>query len=339
MTTWVFQGVFALFAVVLAVLFQEELRRGFEALAAWVLGRRQDARPRLDAPHILVEGLTDLARRRIGALVVLPGLHPLRRHLRGGSPLDGQLSLPLLQSLFDPHSDGHDGAVLVENRRVTLFGVQLPLSRDVDKLNGRGTRHCAALGLAERTDALCVVVSEERGAISLARAGALFEVRSEDQLRAEIEKFYKETLPLARQGQPWLRWVSAHRREKLAALATSAAVWWILVSGAERMAIPYRVPVELANVPADAQVEELEPSHVDAVVQGRRRALVWLGGRGLALKLDASSARDGDNRQTVSSEDLVLPWGVQVLPFEPVGVAFQLRLPDVSSNGAAENGH
>ena len=104
-------------------------------------------------------------------MIVLQGNDPLERHINGGTNLDGIVSEPLLESLFDPHSIGHDGAVIIDGNRVTKFGCHLPLSMNTSKYENIGLRHTAALGLAERSDAICIVVSEERGTISLAYHG------------------------------------------------------------------------------------------------------------------------------------------------------------------------
>ena len=143
LTSAIFRSVFAISVVLIVVLFQEELRQLFERLGVWsVRGRRrlQAAANSLPA-DILVEAVADLARQRRGALIVLPGIQPLARHVRGGVPLDGLVSVPLLQSLFDPHSPGHDGAVIVEGGRVTRFAAHLPLSTNFRVLKGVGTRH------------------------------------------------------------------------------------------------------------------------------------------------------------------------------------------------------
>jgi DNA integrity scanning protein DisA with diadenylate cyclase activity len=91
--------------------------------------------------------------------MLIRGNDPLERHITGWIPLDGKLSGPLLKSIFDPHSPGHDGAVLVEQDSITRFAAHLPLSKNLMQLSNVGTRHSAALGLAELTDALCIVVS------------------------------------------------------------------------------------------------------------------------------------------------------------------------------------
>ena len=112
-----------------------------------------------------------MAKKRIGALIVLQGNDPLERHINGGTSLDGLVSEPLLESLFDPHSIGHDGAVIINGNRIAKFGCHLPLSINTSKYGNIGLRHTAALGLAERSDAICVVVSEEKGTISTGLSG------------------------------------------------------------------------------------------------------------------------------------------------------------------------
>jgi diadenylate cyclase len=233
LTTWIFNGTFAVAALAGVVIFQDELRRGFEELAAWAVGRRGDPRPRLDAPDLLAQTLCELARARVGALVAVAGRDRLERHVNGGHELGGQLSAPLLASLFDPHSAGHDGAVVIEDRALTRFGVHLPLSRGAAAL-GLGTRHSAALGLSERTDALCLVVSEERGAISAARHGELRAVASQDELAKLVTGFYRERRSLGR-PRPKLAEVLLHRGvEKAAALLLALGLWLLISAGLRR---------------------------------------------------------------------------------------------------------
>src|SRR5262245_61437702 len=146
LTAWIFQGFFAVFLILIVVLFQADLRQGFERIALWGLRRNRSALPAADSNAQLVSAVAKLAATRRGALIVLPGRDPVERHLQGGIGLDGRLSEPLLLSLFDPHSPGHDGAVLVDRDLVRRFAVHLPLSADRSQLGMLGTRHAAALG-------------------------------------------------------------------------------------------------------------------------------------------------------------------------------------------------
>ena len=129
LTTVVLQAFFAILLFVLVVIFQEDLRRFFERLA--LLGRFRKkiltATTFSESAEIIAETTAALAHKRIGALIVIQGEDPLDRHLTGGSNLDGLLSQPLLESIFDPHSIGHDGAVLAAGNRGMRFGCHLAL--------------------------------------------------------------------------------------------------------------------------------------------------------------------------------------------------------------------
>ncbi len=229
MTVRIFQGFFAVFIVAVIVIFQEEIRSLFERIAIWSLtGGVLKTAPTHRQVEILVSSLGDLARERIGALVVLRGLDPLDRHVEGGWDLNGDLSEALIKSIFDSHSLGHDGAFIVEQGRVSRFGAQLPLSKDFSKITNLGTRHSAALGLSERCDAMCLVVSEETGTISFALRGDLVAVKDLSELQDGIEIFLTKHLPKTPQNQLH-HLVSENMREKAIATVVSVLLWVFFV--------------------------------------------------------------------------------------------------------------
>lgn len=228
MTVWIFQGFFAVLVIAIIVIFQEEVRHVFERIAVWSLkgGRDEVSAPR--EVEILVRTLSKFARERIGALIVLAGRDPIDRHIEAGWDLNGELSEALLESIFDSHSLGHDGAVVIEGGRVTRFGAHLPLSKDFAKLSNLGTRHTAALGLAERSDALCLVVSEEKGTISWAARG---ELRQGDDLQAledVLEAFLQDKAPKLPE-QTVVNFFKQNAREKAIALGLSVLLWLVFI--------------------------------------------------------------------------------------------------------------
>lgn len=229
MTVRLFQGFFAVFIVAVIIIFQEEIRSVFERIAVWSLtGGVLKSAPTHRQVEILVRSLGDLARDHIGALVVLRGLDPLDRHLSGGWDLNGDLSEALIKSIFDSHSLGHDGAFIIEEGRVSRFGVQLPLSKDFSKITNLGTRHSAALGLSERTDALCLAVSEEHGTVSVAQRGELKTLSDLEDLQDLIEIFLNRLMPNHADGAV-RRFFTENWREKLTALAVSLLLWIFFV--------------------------------------------------------------------------------------------------------------
>ena len=245
LTAWFFQGLFLVSAVVLVLAFQDDLKRFFERLAVVGLGRRTAAAD--EGPlEIVVRASFGLAAARRGALIVLPGRDPLDALLEGGFPLGGAVTEPLLLSLFDPHSPGHDGAAVLECGRVRRFAVHLPLSSDFAQLGLRGTRHAAALGLSEQSDALCIAVSEERGTVSAAHAGNLTQVEDPDALRRALRAFTDQTRPRPA-ALPSGKRLLGRLREWGVALAVSAGLWLLVVPGGVTVTSvdPDRVELEL----------------------------------------------------------------------------------------------
>lgn len=166
--------------VAIPIVFQPELRR---ALAQ--LGRAgfHDARPQVRDPEsldftssVLGTAATVLSRSAIGAIIVLERNASLDEYVESGTRVDALLSAEVLLSIFSPRSPLHDGAVIVRRERVYAAGCFLPLSEAVLLDRRVGTRHRAALGATEQTDALALVISEETGAIVLAREGRLTEL-------------------------------------------------------------------------------------------------------------------------------------------------------------------
>jgi diadenylate cyclase len=328
MIAWILQGFFAIFLVMIVVIFQEELRQMFEWIAVWNLGRKRHPTLRSTTADALVRTIADLAKEHIGALFVIRGTDPLERHITGGIPLEGRISEPLLKSLFDPHSPGHDGAVLVESNRVTRFAAHLPLSKDLTQLVSLGTRHSAALGLAELADALCIVVSEERGTVSVARDGRLRQVKDLQELGSVIQSFLNEKFPTYQPVTAPAVWLEFFRRNWLAkALAVSLAIgfWYVFVPGSKLVQATYTVPVSIQNLPADLQLEEIQPSAVTVTLVGPRRAFYLFDRKGLMVTVDASLAEQGRRTFTISERNIRHPADVTVQGLNPPTVRLSVR--------------
>jgi diadenylate cyclase len=307
MTAWVFQGFFAIFLIMIVVIFQEELRQFFERIAVWSLARKRVPALGSHTSDILVRTLSDLAKEHIGALMVIRGNDPMERHITGGIPLDGKLSGPLLKSIFDPHSPGHDGAVLVEQDCITRFAAHLPLSKNLTQLSNVGTRHSAALGLAELTDALCIVVSEERGTISFARDGKLREVENLQQLGAVIDSFMRTKFPSTRQSNLSLQFFRENWIAKAISLSLAIGFWYIFVPGSKTVQVSYRIPVSVENLPANLRVDEIEPPVVSATFSGPRRAFYLFDARKIRVAIDVSMAELGRRTFNISEQNIRYP--------------------------------
>ncbi len=323
MTVWILQGFFAVGVLVLVVVFQEDLRRGLEQIAVWGLRRNSPAAPP-DVVDAVVGAVRRLAADRTGALIVVPGREPLERHVEGGILLDGRLSEPLLLSIFDAHSPGHDGAVTVEGDRVVRFALHLPLSTDGVQLSGTGTRHAAALGLAERSDALCIVVSEERGTVSIARDGRLVRLTGPEALAAELRRFLQR-IPTQQESRGRLRRVASRWPEALFAIAASAALWFLLVPGSAVERFTRSVPVVVENLPDGWVLESVDPPVLEVEFEASRRSLL-LSPAGLraAIGFDPLLVQLGRRTFDVGTEQVQHPDGWRPLRVEPARVRLSL---------------
>ena len=324
LTAALLQGFFAVAVLVLVVVFQEDLRRFFEGLGTWRPGRET---PPTDDFDELVRAATDLASTRTGALIVLPGREDVERHLTGGIELHGRLSEPLLLSLFDASSPGHDGAVLLRDQMVERFAVHLPLSSDREMLGARGTRHAAALGLSERCDALVIAVSEETGSISIARNGTLRVLDRPEQLASELRDARQETPP----EEPLLQ--RRDFREAAMALAGALALWMLLVPGSDIVERSVDARIVVSNLPDDLELESLDPPTVEVVLQGRRRDQLLAERSPVTIQLDAYLSRLGRRTFSIEQTAVKKPSALDVLAISPDKVRLSLaaRSTPVSS--------
>ena len=201
-TSWILDNFWSFWALALVILFQPELRR---ALAQVGRSRAVEglfgpgARERSHVAGEIVKAVESLAAKRVGALIVIERATGLRQYAELGVAIDALVSADLLGSLFLPYSPLHDGAVFIRGGRIVAAGCFLPLSRATGFGRSLGTRHRAALGITEETDAVAVAVSEETGKISLAVDGRMETDVSREALRERLlDLSVTGTLPATR---------------------------------------------------------------------------------------------------------------------------------------------
>ncbi|MDH3744463.1 MAG: diadenylate cyclase CdaA [Acidobacteriota bacterium] len=179
--------IFLPFAVI--VLFQHEIRRGLARFGRNPLlgfGSHEKVETTI---HEIVLATAALAAKRIGALIVIQRSEGLRNFIENGIELDARVSYDLLVNIFSPDTPLHDGAVIINQDRVAAAACFLPLTLDSELSTEFGTRHRAALGITEETDAMTVVVSEETGKISVAVGGKLASGLESKQLRNTLYQY------------------------------------------------------------------------------------------------------------------------------------------------------
>lgn len=314
------------FLVAAVVLFQTDLRRLLDQIGSWSFFRRPlDGKNAPEVVDILTETAASLAEQHTGALIAIRGREPWERLLRGGVRLDGRLSQPLLISIFDDSSPGHDGVVLLDGDCVTRFAVHLPLTENLPEASRfGGTRHAAALGLAEQCDALVIVVSEERGTISVAEGKNITELASAGELKERLTPFWQRHYG---QGRAVREHQNLGRRLQTAALALSlSAVLWLLFAYNPEMAYrTFAVPVEFRNVPDEWTLTEIEPLEVQVALLGTQQAFRSLDPSQLVMSFDVQGSPEGDSVFTVSESNLQLPEGISLYNAEPDSVRVDVQ--------------
>ena len=181
---WMLRQLSVYVALALLVIFQPEVRR---ALAE--LGRRHFVWQTPDAQQLcnqVVRAVDEMARQRIGALIAIERDIGTRAIQETGVPIDSSVSAELLVTLFSPRTPLHDGGVIISGSRLLAAGCMFPLSQRMDIGRELGTRHRAAIGLTEETDAVCVIVSETTGAVSVAIRGRLTRHLNGERLRKTL---------------------------------------------------------------------------------------------------------------------------------------------------------
>lgn len=188
--TWLLENLFGSLFLVIVILFHDDIRQGLASMGMRYLSWKKHV-----PPSTMVEDLVWVcqyfAKRRIGALIVLEGKVPLGDMMQGGVVLDAKISRELLLTLFYPNTALHDGAVILRKGRIAAAGCILPLAQ-MDRQNF-GTRHRAALGAMEVSDATVLVVSEERGEVSMASKGQLRVMSGAEQLREALNNAIEDT--------------------------------------------------------------------------------------------------------------------------------------------------
>lgn len=323
LTAMLFEVGFLVVVVTFVVIFQQDIRRGCERLAAATfLSRTPDVSPTNQAVETLAESVAHLAEQRTGALLIFPGREPLQRHLRGGVELDAKISFPLVCGIFNPQSPGHDGAVLIHGERVERLGVHLPLSNNLEEVGVGGTRHTAALGLAERSDALVVAVSEERGTITMAEDGRLTLVEP-SALSERLQQWYRDhSITLTGVRRHPLRDMGL----KFVALVAACLLWLGFAFETETVQRTLVVPIEYRNLPQDWYVDEPRTTRAELTLTGTEQAFHMLEPAAVSVSLDLSDV-EADEPVVLATDRSVqnIPTELTVNRIEPPYVEVTVR--------------
>ena len=199
---WLLRTLLSSIFIIIIIVFQSDIRRALTQVGKTPFYKTFDDALQ-NTIQVVVASARYLSRRRIGGLIVLERETGLRDYIESGHKIDANLTTELLVSLFLPSSPLHDGGVIIHNNRIQTAGCLLPLTKNPYINKRYGTRHRAAIGLSEETDALIVVISEETQEISLVQHGSITTIADETALMNKLEEIF---MPHESQPHKWKNW-------------------------------------------------------------------------------------------------------------------------------------
>ena len=323
LTTWMFQFLWQVLIILLIILFQPEIRQLLEKVnPIQRLDWRKTAKP-VAWIQTFSEACFQLAQKKIGALIILERNDLVDEWITAGIPLEALPTSEIIMSIFQKESPLHDGAVVVRKGRIVTAACYLPLSSKEGLPKKYGTRHRAGVGISERCDAWIVVVSEQRGEVSLLRDGRIELMENSDRLSKTLARL---TTPSRRKEQSGWRRIKAvlvhHWRLKLSTFGL-VTVGWFFLAGQQDFAVSFQVPVQVENLPANLEIVEPVKPKITLTARGLRKDASTLNARNVQLKVDLSLADYGVKTFRLSRNNLTLPnENVDIIKIEPDQLLF-----------------
>ena len=325
-TNWVFQILWQVLVILIIILFQSEIRQVLEKVnPLQMIGLRAYSKPTDWIPNF-VKATLSLAKRSIGALMIIERVDLVDEWVTGGTQLEGEPTPELLLSIFQKESPLHDGAVLIKAGKVVKVACYLPLSSVEGLPKNWGTRHRAALGLSERCDACVVVVSEERGEVSLAMDGKMFKGGDGEQ----VSQFIMKAVTAPRfASAPWwekIRMLVLRRWPVKLGSFVFVSIIWLMLAGQQNFQAMLKVPLEVENLPPGMQITAPVNPQIKITVQGLRKDVSALNIKNVTARIDLSEARYGKRLFHITREDVTLPSDSgNIIAIDPPQLEFTLK--------------
>ncbi len=324
LTSWLFEALGAAAVLVIVVVFRNEIREVLIQAdpVRLVLGRPHRVRPL--ALSEMAAAAFRLASTRTGALIVFQNRDRLKEDVREGVHLGGRFSPEVLESLFAKSSPVHDGAVVVRGDRIERVGGFLPLSLSPDLPAEFGTRHRAAVGLTERTDAVVVVVSEERGEVSVAHRGQV--VRAVDPSR--LNELLRRLLGGGEGASRRRGWTRELWRQSAGFALTLVLVsgLWAVFTNREPSLVRIPAHIDFRNLPEGLELRQSSGAEVEVHIRGKRPLVESLRADQVHAFLDLKDAAPGDDQPfLLGADNIELPPGLEVVKVVPSRIALDLE--------------
>jgi diadenylate cyclase len=266
-----------------------------------------------------------LAAASVGALVVVERRNSVSELVGNGLALDAEVSSPILEAIFQKTSTVHDGAVVVRGNRIVKVGGVLPLTERDRVPSYYGTRHRAAMGLAERCDALLIVVSEERGEVTLMEGRRIVSVDDEPKLALMLENLCSR--PSADLGSRLRQLLFSNAGVKFAALGLAGLIWSASFLSTGTTVRTVIVPVELDGVPRGLEVALPWTDHLEVQVRGGAWMMDSVSLTRLVARFNLAGKPAGSLILPVNASDVDLPPGIIMERVVPAQITVRLAPP------------
>ena len=318
MTSWVLQELGTVLIILIIVVFQTEIRQAlyrFSLLRHILLDSRQETRH--SQFQDIAETLFRMAGNRTGALIVFQGNESLHDLMTNGVIIDSEISPQMLESIFYNGAPLHDGAALINNGRIEKAACHLPLSTSPDVPQHLGTRHRAALGLSERSDAVIVAISEERGEISLVAAGSMRRMNTPTDLILALEALLQSE---AEKPRIKLQQHFFSNMLPKVSLLLGVCVFWVLITTRQGQITTVTAPVRLHGVPDNIVLLRTLPEDVTVQIKSMSSLTPPPSKLELTAEVDASKITEGTTALRVNHADIAAPSGMIITTVSPASI-------------------
>jgi diadenylate cyclase len=323
-TSWVLDGAAILAILLLVLVFQPELRRSFMRLDGILSWRWHRAARLTETYQSLSRAAFHLAGASVGALVVVERRNSVGELVSNGIALDAGVSSQILEAIFQKTSTVHDGAMVVHGDRIVKVGGVLPLTERDQVPSYYGTRHRAAMGLAERCDALLIVVSEERGEVTVMEGRRIVGVDDEQKLALMLENLCSR--PAADLGSLLRQTLLSNAGVKFAALGLAALIWSASFLATVTTVRTVIVPVELDGVPRGMEVSLPSTDHLEVQVRGGSWMMDSVSLTRLVARFNLAGKPAGSLTIPVRASNVNLPPGIVMEGVAPKQITVRLAL-------------
>jgi uncharacterized protein (TIGR00159 family) len=323
LTSWFFQGLGAIAVLVIVVVFRNEIRDVViqTSPARLFLGRPYQPWT-IDLPEV-ERAVFKMAKKKTGAMLVFQQRDRLAEHLSEGIPLQGKWSPEIMASIFAKESPLHDGAAVIQGDRIKLVGTYLPLTKKEGLPRQYGTRHRAAIGLSEMTDVVVVVISEERGEVSVVHRGEVEQIPEPPQLQMVLTRLLLKSYTAVKPRTRVRELLIQAGGLLLTFLLVSTS--WSIYSGKQLSLINITTAVDFRNIPETLELRRSSAESVEVQITGKRTLVSALKPEQVGAFLDLSEIDTGYHRIVLNGDNIELPLGLEVVRITPAAIRIEME--------------